>query len=146
MLNSVLVDAGPLIALFDRSDKYHDSIKNFIRDKPYRFVSTLAVITEVSYMLNFNVKVQLEFFEWILGRGLILQEISNGADIAGIMALCRKYADLPMDFADATLVVAAEKTGIRRIISIDSDFDVYRLPGKERIENIFRQNPTQKGR
>ena len=44
-----------------------------------------------------------------------------------------------MDFADATLVIAAEKTGIKKIISIDSDFDVYRLPGKVKIENIFNQ-------
>jgi predicted nucleic acid-binding protein len=43
-----------------------------------------------------------------------------------------------MDFADATLVVAAEKTGIRSIISIDSDFDIYRLPGKMHIQNVFR--------
>jgi len=42
-----------------------------------------------------------------------------------------------MDFADATLVLAAEHTGIRKIISVDSDFEIYRLPGKERIENIF---------
>jgi predicted nucleic acid-binding protein len=42
-----------------------------------------------------------------------------------------------MDFADATLLIVAEKTGIRKIISIDSDFDIYRLPGKIRIENVF---------
>ena len=42
-----------------------------------------------------------------------------------------------MDFADATLIVVAERTGIKKIISIDSDFDVYRLPGKVIIENVF---------
>ena len=42
-----------------------------------------------------------------------------------------------MDFADATLVLASEQTGIRKIISVDSDFEIYRLPSKERIENIF---------
>lgn len=44
-----------------------------------------------------------------------------------------------MDFADATLVIAAEKTGIRNIISVDSDFDIYRLPGKVKIQNIFKR-------
>jgi len=43
-----------------------------------------------------------------------------------------------MDFADATLVITAEKTGIRQIISIDRDFDIYRLPGKEQIQNIYK--------
>jgi len=55
-----------------------------------------------------------------------------------IIELSTKYSDIPMDFADATLVLAAEQTGIRKIISVDSDFEIYRLLGKERIENIFQ--------
>jgi uncharacterized protein len=55
-----------------------------------------------------------------------------------IVELTDKYSNLPMDFADATLVITAEKTGIRKIISIDRDFDIYRLPGKERIKNIYK--------
>jgi len=43
-----------------------------------------------------------------------------------------------MDFADATLVIIAERTGIRNILSLDSDFDIYRLPGKVLIKNILR--------
>jgi predicted nucleic acid-binding protein len=56
-----------------------------------------------------------------------------------IVELTDKYADLPMDFADATLVITAEKTGIQKIISLDKDFDVYRLPGRERIRNVYRR-------
>lgn len=136
MPNSILIDAGPLIALFDKDDRYHKKMLDFIRDSKYKLVSTLAVITEVSYMLNFNIFVQLDFFEWIFRRGLILSDIEDD-DIPRIIQLVRKYCDRPMDFADATLVVAAEKTGIREIISIDSDFDIYRLPGKELIRNVF---------
>jgi predicted nucleic acid-binding protein len=55
-----------------------------------------------------------------------------------IAELTKKYSDLPMDFADATLVVAAEKSGIKEIISLDRDFDVYRLPGREKIRNVFK--------
>jgi predicted nucleic acid-binding protein len=83
------------------------------------------------------VNVQIDFFEWVMNRGLDLEEITQG-DIPRIINLTKKYRDLPMDFADATLVVAAEKTGLREIISIDSDFDIYRLPGKLLIHNIFR--------
>jgi predicted nucleic acid-binding protein len=90
-----------------------------------------------------------------------LPEELEQQDIARVIELTRKYKDLPMtsrrciaahksfpsesgpearmDFADCTLVIAAEKTGIRSIISIDSDFDVYRLPGKVRIENVFKE-------
>jgi predicted nucleic acid-binding protein len=136
VLNTILIDAGPLIALFDKNDRYHRKIKAFVRGKSWRFVTTTAVITEVSYMLNFNVQVQIDFFEWILNKGLILEEIHQ-QDMVRVIELTKKYQDRPMDFADATLVLAAEKTGIRSIISIDADFDIYRLPGKVRIKNIF---------
>ncbi|MDR2842502.1 MAG: PIN domain-containing protein [Spirochaetaceae bacterium] len=136
MLNTVLVDAGPLIALFDKDDRYHRQILAFLRQGRYKFVSTVAVLTEVSYMLNFNIDVQVDFYEWVLQKGVVLCDITQ-SDLPRIIQLTRKYADRPMDFADATLVIAAEKTGLRQIISIDSDFDVYRLPGKEHILNIF---------
>jgi predicted nucleic acid-binding protein len=55
-----------------------------------------------------------------------------------IIELTDKYSSLPMDFTDATLVIAAERTGIRQIISIDKDFDIYRLQGNEYIQNIYR--------
>jgi predicted nucleic acid-binding protein len=136
--NAVLVDSGPLIALFDRSDTYHNRIKTFIRDFTCRLVSTLAVLTEVSHMLDFSTDAQIDFLEWVMRGGLSLQAIEQD-DMAKLIGLIRKYRDLPCDLADATLILAAEKTGIRSIISIDSDFDIYRLPGKMLIKNIFRE-------
>ena len=138
MLNTVLIDAGPLIALFDRDDKYHTSIVEFIKNTNYRFISTTAVLTETMYMLDFNTVVQLNFLEWIMKEGVIIHEIKQ-SNIKRIIDLTRKYSDRPMDFADATLVIAAEERGIRQIISIDSDFDIYRLYNKMKIENIFAQ-------
>jgi predicted nucleic acid-binding protein len=136
MPNTILIDAGPLIALFDKDDNYHEGIKNFLKGKSYQFVSTLAVLTEVCYMLDFSIRAQMDFFEWVNRRGLILHDIPQG-DLLRVSALINQYHDLPMDFADATLVLAAEKRGIGSIISIDSDFDIYRLPGKRLIKNVF---------
>lgn len=138
MLNTVLIDTGPLIALFDRDDKYHTSIVEFIKNTNYRFISTTAVLTETMYMLDFNTAVQLNFLEWIMKEGVIIHEIKQ-SNIKRIIGLTKKYSDRPMDFADATLVIAAEERGIRQIISIDSDFDIYRLYNKMKIENIFAQ-------
>ena len=134
MTNSILIDSGPIIALFDRDDSYHSRIKNYIKNNNINLITTTAVVTEVSHMLSFNVNVQISFLEWIIREGIILYEIKQN-QFARIIELSKKYSDLPMDFADATLVIAAEHTGIRRIISIDSDFDIYRLPGKELIQN-----------
>jgi len=137
MLNEILIDAVPIIALFDKDDSYHEKILKFIKDKGFRFVTTTAVVTEVSHMLDFNVNVQIQFLEWIENDGIKLHEVKQ-KDIIEIIEMTKKYKDRPMDFADATLVIAAKRTGIKKIISIDSDFDIYRLPGKELIENIFR--------
>ncbi|MFP3089733.1 PIN domain-containing protein [Treponema sp. TIM-1] len=136
MLNTILVDAGPLIALFDRDDNYHNRVISFLAGKDFRFVTTTAVLTEVSYMLNFNVQVQIDFFEWVLRRGVLLEEI-RPEDMSRIIGWTKKYRDVPMDFADATLMLTAEKKKIFSIISLDSDFDIYRLPGKTMLENIF---------
>ena len=136
MKNTILVDAGPLIALFDKDDFYHKSVKKFMFENNFKLITTIAVITETTHMLDFNVKTQIDFLKWINDNGIIIHEIKQ-KDIKRIIELSVKYSDIPMDFADATLVLAAEQTGIHKIISIDSDFDIYRLPGKERIENIF---------
>jgi len=137
VLNSILIDAGPLIALFDSSERHHQPIKAFLKKHPFRYVSTLAVFTEVSHMLDFSTDAQRDFYEWVMYKGVFISDI-NQNDMPRLVELTGKYADLPMDFADATLVITAEKTGIREIISLDRDFDIYRLPGKEQIHNIYQ--------
>jgi len=136
LTDSILIDAGPLIALFDSSDKHHHKVRSFLKANPFRYVSTIAVFTEVSHMLDFNTAAQRDFYEWVMYKGVIISDI-NQNDMFRLLELTDKYSSLPMDFADATLVITAEKTGIRQIISIDRDFDIYRLPGKEQIQNIF---------
>jgi len=140
VLDSILIDAGPLIALFDSSDKYHRSTCEFLKKHPYRYISTIAVFTEVSHMLDFNTNALRDFYEWIMYKGVIISDI-NQNDMLRLLELTEKYSDIPMDFADATLVITAEKTGIREIISLDRDFDIYRLPGKEQIRNVYRPAP-----
>jgi len=132
----ILIDSGPLIALFDGSDSHHKEILKFLEKHNFLFISTLAVFTEVSHMLNFSVNAQQDFYNWVMHKGVIVADI-NQHDFPRIIELTSKYSDLPMDFADATLVIAAEKSGLREIISLDSDFDIYRLPGREHIHNVY---------
>ncbi|MCL2102322.1 MAG: hypothetical protein FWH22_11495 [Fibromonadales bacterium] len=112
MKNSILVDAGPLIALFDKDDLHHKSIKKFISINNCQLVTTTAVITETSHMLDFNVQTQIDFLKWISNKGVIIYDLHQ-KDIQRIIDLSTKYSDVPMDFADATLVITAEQTGIR---------------------------------
>jgi len=133
----ILIDTGPFVALFDGGDNNHKKVKYFFQEHKYSFISTLAVFAEVSHLLKFNLNAQQDFYKWTIYHGVILCDI-NQHDLPRIIELTKKYADLPMDFADATLVIAAEKTGIKKIISLDKDFDIYRLPGREKIKNVYK--------
>ena len=137
MLDRILIDAGPLIALFHAGDNHHRRVRDFFLNHQYCFISTLAVYTEVSHFLSVNANAQQDFYKWTMIKGIIIADI-NQHDMPRLVELTKKYADLPMDFADATLVITAEKTGIREIISLDKDFYVYRLPGREKIRNVFK--------
>ncbi|MBT3274641.1 MAG: PIN domain-containing protein [Spirochaetales bacterium] len=137
-MRNTLIDAGPIIALFDRGDKYHNRIVNLIKQESFHLISTWPVITEASHMLDFDNRAQISLLEWIYRGGLELTQI-DASGIRRIIELTKKYNDIPMDLADATLIVAAEKLGIREIISIDNDFYIYRTIQKEMITNIFKQ-------
>ena len=75
-MRSTLIDAGPIIALFDRSDKYHDRIVRLLEQEPFRLVSTWAVITEASHLLDFDVRAQIGLLQWIHRGGLELVQVS----------------------------------------------------------------------
>lgn len=131
-----LVDAGPLIALFDRSDDFHKKAVKFMKSFEGRLVTSWAVITETLHMLDFNVNVQVDFLEW-LERGALEVYDLNREHMARIIELTKKYSDVPMDFADATLMALSESEKLREIVTIDSDFHVYRNLRREMLRNIF---------
>ncbi len=62
---TVVVDSGPLVALFDKDDRFHADALRFIQRLKGRAVSNLAVVTEVSYLLDFSRKAQLDFWQWV---------------------------------------------------------------------------------
>lgn len=134
-MQSILVDAGPLIALFRRRDAYHNRALSFIKNYKGLLITTWPVITEVMYELN-RPDVQEKFLLWIERGGLQVVDLGEGS-ITGLIGLIKKYADLPMDLADATLMLYAEKEGIREVASIDSDFNVYRTAKKDYLVNVF---------
>lgn len=136
-MQKTLIDSGPLIALFDRSDAYHESVLTFLKSYQGELITTWAVITEVSHMLDFNVKVQIDFLKWIERGGITLYELTCN-DIAHMRSMMEKYSDIPMDLADATLMYIANKEHIKTIVSIDSDFDIYRTLKKQNLINLMR--------
>jgi len=120
-----ILDTGPIVALFDRSDHYHLDLLNFIRDFYGKLYSTLPVVTEVLYLLDFNIETQLDFLKWLESGAVVIVEIKS-EDLYRIRKMMDKYRDVPMDFADATLMLIAERLKIKDILSLDKDFFVYR--------------------
>ncbi|MCF7970982.1 MAG: PIN domain-containing protein [Methylococcaceae bacterium] len=136
-MKRILVDSGPLIALFDQSDKYHLKSIEFIKNNTSELLTTLASITETLHLLDFNRHAQFDFLTWI-NKGAIKIEPIETADLIRIKELMMKYADLPMDFADACLVLLGEKYKISVIATIDRDFEVYRMNGHTTFKVILK--------
>ncbi|MEM8894937.1 MAG: pilus assembly protein [Bacteroidota bacterium] len=135
-MRNTLLDAGPLIALFDKNDSYHHQAIDFVKDYRGKLLTTWPVITEASHMLSFNVNVQLNLIKWIDRGGLHLFDLSFD-HLERLIHLSEKFKDVPMDLADATLIVAAETTGVNEIATIDGDFYVYRDIRNQYLNNIF---------
>jgi uncharacterized protein len=102
--------------------------------------TTWPVITEVSHMLDFSVQAQINLLEWIHRGGLVLFDLDE-THIFRIIELCSRYDDVPMDLADASLIVAAENKSITKIASIDTDFYIYRDIRNRYLTNVFIANP-----
>jgi predicted nucleic acid-binding protein len=136
--NKAVIDSGPLIALFDRDDAWHASVLAFFKELEGQLYTTIAVLTEVSHLLDFHVDVQLSFLDWVAKGAIEIVDL-NSEDLRVICTLSQKYSDLPMDFADASLVHISEKLGIKSVISIDCDFNVYRTLSNGYLTNLLVQ-------
>ena len=124
---NVILDTGPWVALIDRSESKHDACVQWFKSYSGKLFSTEAVLTEVLYLLNFSVKAQTAAIDFVL-KSVVEIIPSNIESLKKAKNLLHKYSDLPMDFADATLVCLAIDTGIKTIITFDrKDFSIYRL-------------------
>lgn len=128
-MNAIL-DTGPWIALIDRSEHKHGLCVQWFKSYSGKIYSTEAVLTEVLYLLNFSIKAQEAALEFILSS--VVEIIPANIDsFKKIKQLMKKYADLPMDYADATIVCLSMDTGIRDIITFDhKDFHIYTSKNK----------------
>ncbi|OQY49679.1 MAG: hypothetical protein B6240_02935 [Desulfobacteraceae bacterium 4572_87] len=125
-----LMDTGPWVALLDRSEKRHAECVEWFRQFEGEIFSTEAVLTEVLYLLNFSSPAQSAAIDFVLNGAIALVPSSIGS-LREVKGLMEKYADLPMDFADATLVFTAQDLSIYDIVTFDrKDFGIYRAGRK----------------
>ena len=135
----IIADTGFWVALLDKKDTYHQQANQALKKYDEPLITTWCVITETCYLLltRKGVQTQIKFINQ-LNQGLFSLfslEPHHGNRIAQLMT---QYADLPMDLADASLVVLAEYLGHGRIFSVDQrDFNTYRWKNTQPFQNLL---------
>lgn len=121
-----LTDAGALIAICHPADPLHQQAHATADDLPAPLLTTVPALTEALHLLGPNSRYA-RALQVLYVEGRVRLFFLRDQLIARCFELMAKYADLPMDFADASLVSAAEHLRTNRIFTFDRDFSVYRV-------------------
>ena len=127
MANELLLDTGAFVALVHRSEKRHAECVAALENWTGAIVTTEAVVTETLYLVGPRWSAQKVCVEFLLRGAFLLVPLSL-ASLERVFALMERYRDVPMDFADATLVTLGEELETERVFTLDRrGFSTYRL-------------------
>ena len=132
----ILIDKGPIVALFDKDDRYHALCVQILKEIREPLITTWPVLTECFYLLNFSWEVQDNLWLFIQRGGIEIYPLEKDL-IIRCRELMKQYHDLPMDLADATLVALADILEVPKIFTLDhKDLTIYRFKQKKRFTLI----------
>lgn len=137
MKSRVIVDTGPLVALLNRADTHHAWIVQQLHDIQPPMITCEAVLAESTYLTRAVPGARAALIE-MLGEGFLSIGMALADHHSAILAMVRRYTDVPMSLADACLVRLAEIYPQSPVLTLDSDFGVYRKNGRQVIEVISR--------
>jgi predicted nucleic acid-binding protein len=131
-MTRVLADTGPLVAYFNRRDRWHGWVVEQMTALRPPLVTCEPVLTEAGFLIQKAGGKPEELLGWITRGGLEIgvDLESNAAEVARLMS---RYHDTPMSLADACLVRLAERIPDCRVFTLDSDFALYRRSGRQAI-------------
>lgn len=135
----IIVDTGAFLALFNQCDTYHATARQAFDRFSQPLITTYPVITETCYLLMkwVNQTAQQSFLKALCQSVFEIFQLERH-HLGRMSQLMEQYADLPMDLADASLIVLAEHLGHGRILTIDRrDFDVYRWGNSNPFQNLL---------
>jgi uncharacterized protein len=132
----LIVDSSILIAYYSIKDNYHNQVCKFFEQCNSELITTIGCVTEVMYLLSNNWQTQNEFLSDLAKQLYIISPLLP-QDFERIMELNQRYADLPGDFADLSLIVISERLNISAILTLDNDFNVYRRYRNKPFDRIF---------
>lgn len=135
----IIVDTSAWVGLANKRDQFHEVCKRFFRENHEPLVTTYPVLVETVHLLfqRVGVTMALAFLETIRQQGIRVHQALEG-DLDRELVLMQRYRNLPMDLADASLVILAETLGEGRIVSTDQrDFDSYRWKNHQPFKNLL---------
>ena len=133
---SILLDTGPWVALLCRQDKHHDWAKLQFSIHPGPFLTCEAVVAETCFLLarsGLDSSKALALIE----RGVIQIGMTLTQQLASVSALYQRYDNVPASLADACLVRMSELYEPCHVLTLDSDFHIYRRHGRKTIPVVF---------
>ncbi len=135
-MTSVLVDTGPIVAFLHEGERHHDWAIEQFSTLPLPFITCEAVIVEATFLLRRSNRSHEKLLDLITSDALMI-----GFDLEGeaevVSALMTRYSNVPMDLADACLVRMAEQHADSTVLTLDSDFHIYRKHRREVISVIM---------
>ena len=133
-MRGVLVDAGPLIALLEPTDRHHARCVAALKEMTDPLVTVWPAFTEAMYLLRSSDRSQDALWSMVETGGLEFASLTPD-DAPEMRELMRVYRDQPMDLADAALVAVAEREGLRQVFTLDRrHFEVYRIKKRTRFK------------
>jgi predicted nucleic acid-binding protein len=124
---ALIVDAGPLFAVFDTRDAHHGVARRLLESHPGPLLVPSLVLAEAGHLVGARLGARAEvLLAANLAQGVLFCEPVHPADWLRIAELAARYADLPLGLADASLVAAAERLGIVDVASFDEHLRVVR--------------------
>ena len=136
MVDELLLDTGAFVALIDRDEKFHGACVAALERWSGPVVTTEAVLTETLYLVGPQWRGQKVCLEFIL-RGVFQVVPASVPSLQRVAALMERYRNVPMDFADATLVALGEELGTDKIFTLDRrGFATYRLNRNQAFQII----------
>lgn len=131
-----LIDTGAIVAILDRSDEWHGRCVETLSSLRLPFATTAAVLAELFHMVGDDPRGIAAAWAFLRSGAVVLAPV-EGRDLPGIEALMKRYADRPMDFADATLVHVAERESLPTVFTVDhADFETYRIGKRGRFRVV----------
>jgi uncharacterized protein len=127
-----LIDSGAILAYLDHRDIWHASCADALDRLRLPLMTSSAALTEVFHFVP-KKRIDLEVAWTFVRSGAIVLGSIGDDDFPHLHSLMSKYADRPMDFADATLVHLARRESIATILTVDRDFETYRIDGRQRF-------------